>query len=64
MLVDIRIAVSKPSAVDLARVCAEVPYDTISVEAVKGRLELEMMRHQTIVANAIITVSYNLDKGA
>ena len=64
MLVDIRIGVSKPDAVDLARVRAEVPYGTITAEAVKGGLELEMMGHQTIVANAIVTVSYNLDKGA
>lgn len=60
MLVDIRIGVSKPDAVDLERVKREAPVGIVTAEAVEGGLEVEMMGHQTIVANAIVTVSYNV----
>lgn len=60
MLVDIRVGVSQPEAVDLAVVRAEAPVGIVSAEAVRGGLELDMMGHRTIVANAIVTVSYNV----
>jgi uncharacterized protein (TIGR02058 family) len=62
MLVDVRIGVTRPDEVDLARVQSEVPYGFVTVEAVSGGLEIEMMGHNTIVANAIISVSYNIEK--
>jgi uncharacterized protein (TIGR02058 family) len=64
MIVDIRVGVTRPDAVDVARVRAEAPVGIVSVEAVEGGLEIEMMGHRTIVANAIVTVSYDVEKGA
>lgn len=62
MIVDIRVGVTRPDAVDLAEVRAEAPVGIVSVEAVIGGLEIEMMGHRTIVANAIISVSYCVEK--
>jgi uncharacterized protein (TIGR02058 family) len=62
MIVDIRVGVTRPDAVDLAEVRAEAPVGIVSVEAVIGGLEIEMMGHRTIVANAIISVSYYVEK--
>lgn len=64
MLVDIRVGVTRPDLVDVDRVRAETVAGIVSVEAVEGGLEVEMMGHRTIVANAIISVSYNVEKGA
>ena len=64
MIVDIRVGVTKPEEVDLAKVGAEAPVGKVSVQAVEGGLEIEMMGHRTIVANAIVTVSYDVSKGA
>lgn len=64
MIVDIRVGVTKPGAVDIDRVRAEAPVGIVSVEAVEGGLEIEMMGHRAIVANAIVSVSYNVEKGA
>lgn len=60
MLVDIRVGVPRPETVDLAAVRAMAPTGTVTAEAVLGGLETEMMGHQTVVANAIVTVSYNV----
>jgi uncharacterized protein (TIGR02058 family) len=64
MIVDIRVGVTRPEAVDIARVRAEAPVGIVSVEAVAGGLEIEMSGHQTIIANAIVTVSYDVERGA
>lgn len=60
MLVDIRVGVGQPDAVDLERVKAEAPVGKVSAEAVPGGLDIEMMGHTTIVANAIVTVSFDV----
>jgi uncharacterized protein (TIGR02058 family) len=60
MLVDIRVGVSQPNQVDLEQVKAEAPVGIVTAEAVKGGLEVEMMGHSTIVANAIVSVSYDV----
>ncbi len=62
MLVDIRIGVSRPEKVDLEKVKAEAPVGIITAEAVRGGVEVEMMGYSTIVANAIVSVSYDVTK--
>jgi len=61
MIVDIRVGVPRPEEVDMKAVAAEAPVGQVFVEAVKGGLEIEMMGHQTIIANAIVTVSYDVE---
>ena len=61
MLVDIRVGVSKPDAVDLDVVKAEAPVGNVTAEAVHGGLEVEMMGHKALIANAIVTVSYDVE---
>ena len=61
MLVDIRVGVSKPDAVDLDVVKAEAPVGNVTAEAVRGGLEVEMMGHKALIANAIVTVSYDVE---
>ena len=62
MLVDIRVGVSEPDKVDLDAVKREAPIGVVTAEAVVGGLEVEMMGHQTIIANAIVSVSYNVNQ--
>ena len=61
MLVDIRVGVSRPNKVDLDQVKEQAPVGIVTAEAVKGGLEVEMMGYSTIVANAIVTVSYEVE---
>lgn len=61
MIVDIRVGVGKPELVDLDLVKAEAPVGQVSAEAVQGGLEVEMMGHTTLIANAIVTVSYDVE---
>ena len=63
MLVDIRVGVTRPDQVDLQQVAAQAPVGVVSVEAVEGGLEVEMRGFQTIVANAIVSVSFDIEKG-
>jgi len=64
MFVDVIIAVPNPGAVDKAAVAKELPYGTVTVNAVKGGLEIpaEKGSDAIIIANAGVIVS--LDKGA
>ncbi len=62
MLVDIRVGVAKPDAVDLDKVAAEAPVGKVSVEAVEGGLDNEMLGNTVIIANAIVTVSFDVEK--
>ncbi|SDY41356.1 conserved hypothetical protein [Jannaschia faecimaris] len=64
MIVDIRIGVGNPQAVDLEAVKAEAPYGRVSAEAVLGGADLEMNGNPVIVANAIVSVSFDVEKGA
>ena len=62
MIVDIRVGVGKPEYVDLDVVKAEAPVGTVHAETVLGGLDTEMMGHTTIIANAIVTVSFDVEK--
>ena len=61
MIVDIRVGVTNPGAVDLEVVKAIAPVGEVSAEAVEGGLEVEMMGQKTLIANAIVTVSYDVE---
>jgi uncharacterized protein (TIGR02058 family) len=62
MFVDVTIAVPNPETVDKAAVAKELPYGTVTVNAVKGGLEIpaEQGSDAIIIANAAVIVS--LDK--
>jgi uncharacterized protein (TIGR02058 family) len=64
MFVDVTIGVPDPSSVDTAAVAKELPYDAVTVTAVKGGLEIpaESGGDAIIIANAAVVVS--LDDGA
>lgn len=61
MIVNIRVGVGRPDAVDLDVVKAEAPAGRVSAEAVQGGLDIEMMGHTTLIANAIVTVSWDVE---
>src|SRR3982075_174338 len=64
MFVDVTIGVPDPGAVDTSAVATELPYGTVTVNAVKGGLEVAAERggDAIIIANAAVIVS--LDDGA
>src|SRR5882672_12872298 len=64
MFVDVTIGVPDPGAVDTTAVAKELPYGTVTVNAVKGGLEIpaEQGGDAIIIANAAVIVS--LDDGA
>jgi uncharacterized protein (TIGR02058 family) len=63
MFVEVTIAVPDPASVDTAAVAKELPYGTITVNAVKGGLEIpaESGGDSIVIANAAVIVS--LDDG-
>jgi uncharacterized protein (TIGR02058 family) len=63
MLVDVTIAVPNPEDVDTAAVAKELPYGTVTVNAVKGGLEIPSQTGSDpiLIANAAVIVS--LDDG-
>src|SRR5436305_15259673 len=65
MFVDVTIAVPDPEAVDKEAVAKELPYGTVTVNAVKGGLEIpaEQGSDAIIIANAAVIVSFDDDKG-
>ena len=64
MFVDVTIAVPDPATVDTAAVAKELPYGTVTVNAVKGGLEIpaEQGGDAIIIANAAVIVT--LEDGA
>jgi uncharacterized protein (TIGR02058 family) len=63
MFVDVTIAVPNPESVDTAAVAKELPYGTVTVNAVKGGLEIPSQTGSDpiLIANAAVIVS--LDDG-
>ena len=63
MLVDVTIGVPNPEDVDTAAVAKELPYGTVTVNAVKGGLEIPSQSGSDpiLIANAAVIVS--LDDG-
>ncbi len=65
MFVDVTIGVPNPEAVDKTAVAKELPYGTVTVNAVKGGLEIpaEQGTDSIVIANAAVIVSFDDDKG-
>ena len=59
MFVDVTIGVPNPEAVDTQAVAKELPYGTVTVNALKGGLEIpaEQGSDAIIIANAAVIVS-------
>ena len=65
MLVDIRVGTPDPSGVDTAQVAACAPYGIVMVEAVEGGLSVDhYSESRTIIANAIVSVSFDIEEAA
>ena len=62
MIVKIRIGVTEPEKVNIDRVKEEAPAGCVSVEVVEGGARIDMLEHVTVVANAIVTVSYDVER--
>lgn len=60
MIVDIRVGVTQPGAIDTAKVALEAPVGMVTVEAVKGGMDIDMDGQKTVVANAIVSVSFDI----
>lgn len=60
MIVEIRVGVPDPAAVDRDAVAAVAPYGRVSVEPVAGGLLIEKESGPTIIANAIVSVSFDV----
>lgn len=60
MHIEVRIAVARPDALDLAAIAAEVPYGTVTVTPVAGGLDVESPTGDDalVIANAAILVSF------
>ena len=65
MFVDVTIGVPNPEAVDKAVVAKELPYGTVTVNSVRGGLEIpaEQGTDSILIANAAVIVSFDDDKG-
>ena len=63
MFVDVVIGVPDPEAIDKAAVAQELPYGTVTVNAVKGGLEVpaESGGDAILIANAAVIVSLEKD---
>ena len=63
MIVEVRIGVPDPSAVDTAAVAKELPYGKVTVTAEKGGLEILSERGDDAItiANAAVLVSIEVD---
>ena len=63
MFVDVTIGVPNPEALDTAAVAKELPYGTVTVNAVKGGLEIpaEQGGDSILIANAAVIVSIEHD---
>lgn len=66
MLIDVEIGVAQPEQVDPAAVRAAFPYGQISVAVVKGGLDVPRGDggKPTVIANAAISVSFEMGAGA
>ena len=62
MLVDIRVGVPNPASVDCDAVAACAPYGIVTVEPVKGGLSILTDGGAKTIANAIVSVSFDLEK--
>lgn len=65
MMIDVKVGVAQPDAVDVAAVAAEFPYGQVSVQVVKGGLDVPRPDAvPNVMANVAISVSLDLEDAA
>ncbi|MBT2129844.1 Lin0512 family protein [Aliiroseovarius lamellibrachiae] len=65
MLVDVEIAVQQPDAVDVAELAAIFPYGQVAITVAHGGLDVpKPSGGHTVIANAAIAVSFDLEEVA
>jgi len=65
MIIDVKVGVAQPSAVDVEEVKSVFPYGQISVEVVEGGLDVERdVGVPNVMANVAISVSLDLEGAA
>ena len=65
MLVDVEIAVQQPDAVDVAELAAIFPYGQVAITVAHGGLDVpKRTGGHTVIANAAIAVSFDLEEVA
>lgn len=65
MIIDVKVGVAQPSAVDVEEVKSVFPYGQISVEVVEGGLDVERdVGVPNVMANVAISVSLDLGDAA
>ncbi len=65
MLVDVEIAVQNPDAVDVAELAAIFPYGQVVISVAHGGLDVpKQTGGHTVIANAAIAVSFDLEEVA
>ncbi len=62
MLIDVRIGVPNAAAVDRAEVASAFPYGTVTVEPVEGGLRAVKPGGATLIANAVVSVSFDIER--
>ena len=70
MIIDVEVGTQKPEAVDCDAVAKVFPYGNVSVTSVKGGLDIPKPSGEqgqdkgtTIMANAAVIVSFDMEKG-
>ena len=62
MIIDVRVGVSEPAAVDVSKLEAVFPYGQVSVHVTKGGLDVERPEGPAnVMANVAISVSLDLE---
>lgn len=65
MIIDVKVGVAQPDAVDVEAVKSVFPYGQISVEVVEGGLDVERdVGVPNVIANVAISVSLDLEGAA
>lgn len=67
MIIDVEIGTQAPEKVDCDAVAATFPYGQVNVKSVKGGLDIPKPSPNTditIMANAAVIVSFDMEKGA
>ena len=62
MLIDVRIGVQQPDAVDRAALLKIFPYGQPTIEVVKGGLDIVRGERCSVIANAAIAVSFDMER--
>ncbi len=63
MIIDVEIAVQQPDQVDISQLASVFPYGQISVTTTHGGLDIPRpVGNPTVIANAAINVSFDMEK--